>query len=263
MSGQGTAGERHALYVGAVMHHRLRPVRHRFVYQVFWLLLDLDRLDQLERRSWLLGIERRRPLSFRARDHGGRDGQPLRPWVEAELTCAGHLTRPATILLLCFPRVLGYGFNPLGIYYCLDERGQLTAAVLEVSNTFGGRHVYVLRPAGPQAGPALRDQHAKTFYVSPFIEMDALYRFKLTPPGARLEVVVREDAETRPLLRASLTARRRALSGLELARAFLRTPLLTWKVIAGIHLEALRLWLKGVRVHPLAGSPGGGRQGKE
>ncbi|HEX6144319.1 MAG TPA: DUF1365 domain-containing protein, partial [Geminicoccaceae bacterium] len=158
------------LYVGKVMHHRLRPFRHRFVYRVFTLLLDLDRLGEVDRDTRLFGVERVRLLSFRARDHGPRDGSALRPWVEQELTAAGLGWRPARILLLAFPRLLGYVFNPISLYYCYRPDGRLGAVVHEVKNTFGGQRAYTLAVAGERApGEPIRQACAKDFYVSPFI----------------------------------------------------------------------------------------------
>lgn len=239
------------LYAGEVMHQRLRPFRHRFVYRVFSLLLDLDRLDELRARLWLLGIERPALLSFRARDHGPRDGTPLRRWVESELQRAGLSLRPARILLLSYPRILGYVFNPLSVYYCYDARGRLGAVIHEVKNTFGGQHAYVLPVAPDQAaGAPVRQSCTKDFYVSPFIEMAARYRFKLTPPGERLAIVIQEEVAQGPQLVASFTGRRRPLTDRALLAALLRHPMMTWKVIAAIHWEALWIWLKGARLQP-------------
>jgi len=237
------------LYVGQVMHHRLKPVRHRFVYRVFTLLLDLDRLAETDRLR-LLSVNRPNVMSFHERDHGPRDGTPLRPWVERQLAAHGITLPGGRILLLCLPRVLGYVFNPLSLYYCYDAGGRLAAVLYEVKNTFGEQHAYVL-PVDPARAPdaPVRQSCAKDLYVSPFIEMAARYHFRLTPPGERLSVVIQEEVDGGPLLIASMTGRRRPLSDRELALAALRHPLMTHKVIAGIHFEALRLWGKGVALH--------------
>jgi uncharacterized protein len=235
------------LYLGRVMHHRLRPRRHRFVYRVFSLLLDLDRLGELDRGLRLLAVDRPNLLSFWQRDHGARDGSPLRPWVEAQLRAHGLEEAGARVLLLCFPRLLGYAFNPLSLYYCHDAQGRLAAIVCEVKNRCGEQHAYVL-PAGPA-----RQSAAKTFYVSPFLAMAARYRFRLEPPGERLSVVIQEEVAQATTLVATLTGERRPLTDAQLLRAVLRLPLMTYKVIVGIHYEALRLWLKGVPLQPRAG----------
>jgi uncharacterized protein len=239
------------LYQGQVMHQRLRPFRHRFVYRVFSLLLDLDRLDETGRRLRLLAVERPGIMSFRAADHGPRDGTPLRPWVERELAARGLGDAAERIFLLCFPRVLGYVFNPLSIYYCYGPGERLGAIVYEVKNTFGEQRAYVLpvevdRPADAP----IRQGCAKGLYVSPFIAMAAGYRFKLSPPGERLSVVIQEEVAEGALLVATLTAERRPFTDRALARALLRQPLMTYKVIAGIHWEAMKLWWKGAKLQP-------------
>ena len=242
------------LYLGRVMHHRLRPRRHRFVYQVFSLLVDLDRLDELDRRLRLLSVNRPNLLSFQERDHGARDGSPPRPWVEALLAARGLDLAGGRVLLLCFPRLLGYVFNPLSIYYCYDAQGGLAAAVYEVKNRCGEQHAYVLPlacPAGPDG--TARQRTRKAFYVSPFLEMAACYRFKLEPPGERLAVVIQEEVAQATTLVATLTGARRPLTDAQLLRAVLRMPLMTYKVILGIHYEALWLWLKGLPLRPHGG----------
>jgi uncharacterized protein len=246
-----------ALYQGRVMHQRLRPFRHRFVYRVFSVLLDLDRLEACGRRLRLLAIERPGVMSFRAADHGARDGTPLRPWVERELAAHGLGHAAERIFLLCFPRVLGYVFNPLSIYWCYGPGEQLGAIVYEVKNTFGEQRAYVLPVAAGRAADApVRQSCAKDLYVSPFIAMAAGYRFKLTPPGERLSIAIQEEIEEGVQLVATLTAERRPLSDGALARALLRQPLMTYKVIAGIHWEALKLWWKGAKLQP-RGTRGG------
>lgn len=238
------------LYVGEVMHHRLRPRRHRFVYRVAYLLLDLDRLAELDGALRLFSCNGPNLVSFYERDHGARDGTALRPWIEARLAEHGFGSADASIRLLCMPRWLGHVFNPISVYYCHERNGRLAAIVYEVKNTFGEQHVYVL-PVDPERreGGAIRQGCAKALYVSPFVEMAARYRFQLGPPGEdRLSVVIREDVETEPLLVASVTGRRRPLTDLQLVLAYLRHP--THKVMAAIHWEALRLWLKGITIQP-------------
>ena len=229
------------------MHHRLRPHRHRFVYRAAYLLLDLDRLAELDRSLRLFSFNRPNLVSFQERDHGARDGSPLRPWVERQLADHGIEMAVERILLLCMPRWLGHVFNPISIYYCFERGGRLAAVVYEVKNTFGEQHAYVL-PIGAEregADAAIRQSCAKTFYVSPFIEMAARYRFRLGPPGEeRLSVVIQEAVKSEPLLVASLTGRRRPLTDRHLLLAGLRNP--THKVLAAIHWEALRLWWKGL-----------------
>ncbi|MGI9434373.1 MAG: DUF1365 domain-containing protein [Geminicoccaceae bacterium] len=248
--------ENGSLYVGRVMHHRLQPKRHRFTYRTFTMLLDIDRLDIIDRKFRLFSVGRANLFSFCNEDHGAKDGRPLRPWVEAELEAAGIATRPARIHLLAMPRFLGYVFNPLSVYYCYDAKERLFATVYEVKNTFGEQHAYALATdsgsASPPAGDSSRIEQrcAKDFYVSPFIEAKATYRFRLAQPGDKLSVLIREDIDSGPLLIASLTGRRRMISDRQLAYQAVRHPFLTHKVFAAIHFEALRLWLKGIRLQP-------------
>jgi DUF1365 family protein len=245
------------LYLGRVMHPRLRPRRHRFVYRVFSLLVDLDRLAALDRGLRLLSVNRPNLLSLQERDHGARDGSPLRPWVDARLRAHGLDLAGGRVLLLCFPRLLGYVFNPLSVYYCYDAAGGLAAIVYEVKNRSGEQHAYVV-PL-PPGGGAVRQRQRKAFYVSPFLEMAARYRFKLEPPGARLSVVIQEEVAQETTLVAALVAERRPLTDAQLLRAVLRLPLMTYKVTLGIHFEALRLWLKGVPLQPRAAGGHGDR----
>lgn len=177
------------LYVGRVMHHRLRPKRHRFVYRVFTLLLDIDRLEATAKRLRLLSLGNPNLFSFHNKDHGDRDGSPLRPWVEQKLLSHGVSETAAHIRLLAMPRFFGYVFNPLSIYYCYDVSQQLFAVIYEVKNTFGGQHAYVLPiPESDPTSGRFHHRCRKDFYVSPFIESHANYRFSLNSPGQDLDV---------------------------------------------------------------------------
>lgn len=231
------------------MHQRVRPRRHRFVYRVAYLLLDLDRLTDLDRRLRWFSVNRPNLISFFDRDHGPRDGGPLRPWVEARLAENG-IEASDRILLLCMPRYLGYVFNPLSIFFCYGRDGRLAALVHEVKNTFGEQHAYVLAVEGRPAGSSIRQTCAKEFYVSPFIAMGARYRFEVEPPGERLSVVIKEHVGAPLELLASLTGRRRPISDWHLLGVALGHPLLTQKVFAAILWEALWLWLKGLALQP-------------
>lgn len=237
---------RSCLYRGTVMHHRRRPVDHRFAYEVFSLYLDLDELDEVGRASRLLSIEGANVLSFRNRDHGPRDGSPLLPWVLQRLREAGIALDRPRVALLCFPRVMGYVFNPLSVYFCY-EGDRLAAVVYEVKNTFGGQHAYVAPLRGGSATHV--HERAKAFYVSPFIAMAARYRFMLREPGGRLALVIRESDQAGTFFVASHTGQRLPLRTAALLTCLARTSLMTFKVVAGIHLEALRLWLKGAPYH--------------
>ena len=236
-----------ALYLGQVMHHRLQPKVHRFRYRVFSLLLDLDELDTLDRRLRLFSRNRFNLFSFHDRDHGNGSGD-VKADIEQLLASEGIDLGGGRIRLLCYPRLLGYVFNPLSVYYCEDAGGTLRAQLCEVTNTFGQRHSYLLPvdADSPQRRPAVD----KCFYVSPFMPMDCRYRFRLVPPGEGVALHIEQSRNDQRIFVASFTGRRRALSDSALLRAWLSHPLMTLKVIAGIHWEALRLWLKGLPLQP-------------
>ena len=233
------------LYVGSVMHRRARPVKRRFEYRVFWLILDLDRLRETSSALKLFSLERFNLLSFHARDHAdGRDG-PLRDKVAALATAAGF-PADGPMLLMTMPRVMGYVFNPISVYFCHDARCRLTAIVWEVSNTFAGRHSYVIGVGDPDAA-VQRQRCLKELHVSPFIGMDIEYRFRLVRRGDRLTIGIADHDRDGLLMSAAMTAERRPLTDRALLAAFARAPFETVKVTAAIYWQALRLWLKGVR----------------
>lgn len=237
------------LYEGEVMHCRLRPARHRFVYRVFSLLLDIDEIPRLAGRLVLFSHNRFNLVSFSDRDHGPRDGSPLRPWVERHLTAQGIDLHGGRILIHCLPRLLGYVFNPLSTYWCYDAEGRLRALFYEVKNTFGEQHTYLLRvPPGHSADAPIHQRAAKIFYVSPFIGMEATYRFRVREPEDRLSIHIREGDDGGDFLVATHTGARRPLGDRALLRAGLLFPLVTLKVIAAIHWQAFKLWRKGVRL---------------
>ena len=241
------------LYFGSVMHERLRPRRHALRYRVFSLLVELDEIPALAARLALFSHNRFNLFAFHDRDHGRRDGSALRPHVEASLARAGIALDGGAIRLLCFPRMLGYVFNPLSIYFCHHRDGDLRAILYEVRNTFGEMHSYLI-PAS-HAGAVQRQSCDKTFYVSPFMEMACRYEFRLAVPGERLAVTIRQTDAAGPVLHASLEGRRVPLTDRALVLAFLRYPLMTLKVIAGIHWEAAKLWRKGLRPLPRPAPP--------
>ncbi len=240
-----------ALYFGEVMHARLKPVGHRFSYRVISLLIDLDRLGEAGRLSPLFGVNRPGLYSFHESDHGERDGSPLRAWVRRRAAEHGVDLTGGRVLLLCYPHLLGYTFNPLSVYFCTRADGSLALLIYEVRNTFGEIHSYVLPVrAGDVSAAGLRQEQDKLFYVSPFVGMAMRYRFRISPPGETVKLRILETDREGPLLAATFTGRHRALSTRALLRAFVALPLVTAKIIVAIHWEALRLWLKGVRLVP-------------
>lgn len=240
-----------ALYVGHVMHQRLKPIGHRFSYAVFSLMVDLDRLEEARELSTVFSVNRNNLLSFHERDHTGVDGTSLRAYADDLLRDAGLETPADRIVLVCYPRILGMVFNPLAVYYAYDTSGQMMALIYEVRNTFGERHTYVCPVVDGDLSPAgLRQECDKVFHVSPFIAMDMRYQFRMLPPGREIRWRILERDADGPLLSATFSGRRRDLSTGEILRLVAKIPHLTIKIVAGIHWEALKLWLKGVRYIP-------------
>ena len=237
-----------ALYKGTVMHARLKPMGHRFQYSVYTLLLDLDNLSTAV-KSPIFSHNRFNLLSFYDKDHGSRDGLSLRTHVDSLLLKAGA-TRPHAVKLLCYPRILGWVFNPLSVYYCYDALGTLTAIIYEVRNTFGETHTYVAPiQEGELRDGLVRQERDKRFYVSPFIKMEMRYRFRLNQPDERLTLRILECDTEGPLLSATFSGDRFPLTSGMLLRAFFQVPFQTLKIVGGIHWEALKLWKKGAKFH--------------
>ena len=244
-------GDAAALYVGEVMHARLKPIGHRFSYRVMSLLIDLDRLDVADRQSRLFGVNRPALYSFHEADHGDRDGSSLLLYVQRQAGEHGIDLTGGRVLMLCYPRLLGYAFNPLSVYFCYRANGEPALLIYEVRNTFGGIHAYVLPVKRGEISPAgIRQIQDKRFYVSPFVGMAIRYHFRVMPPKDCVKLRILETDGEGPLLSAAFIGYRRLLTTKELLRSFFLLPLVTLKVVAGIHWEALRLWLKGVRLAP-------------
>jgi DUF1365 family protein len=232
------------LYPGVVTHTRLKPRRHALRYRIFMLLLDLDEAAALDRRLKLFSLRRFNLAGFDPRRHGDGSATPLKQQVEAQLAAAG-IAHGGPVRMLAMPRILGMGFNPLTVYYCHRADGALGAILYEVNNTFGERHSYLI-PA--QDTPLVRQACDKDFYVSPFMDMDLSYSFRLRPPGDRVQVLVDvDDAEGR-VLSAGFVGERRELGDRALLKAWLGHPWMTLGVLAAIHWEALFIWLKGEKV---------------
>ena len=242
-----------ALYSGQVMHHRLRPREHTLRYRVFWMLLDLDELDQKSRSLRFFSRNRSNLMGFHDADHGDGSETPLRVQATRLLERRGVDIGSGAIRLLTMPRVLGYVFNPISLYYCHRPDGALAAMIYEVTSTFRERRAYVL-PVAPEDGRVGRIDQAtgKGLYVSPFMDMDMRYAFKGSVPDDRLDLAIDGLDSQGLLIATAMRGRRRALSDRAVLAAMAAMPLLTIKVVAAIHWEALKLWLKGV---PLTRKP--------
>ncbi len=246
---------RSTLYVGSVMHRRLRPRPHRLRYRVFWMLLDLDEIASLPESLPLFSHNRFNAVSFFDSDHGDGSARPLRAQVESHLTAAGIVPDGGAIRLLCMPRVFGYGFNPISVYFSYQRDGSLAAILYEVHNTFGERHSYLI-PVNNAAGAVIDQSCRKVLYVSPFMDMDMSYTFRVAPPDQHVAVAIRTADRDGPLLIAALTGNRIALTNRTLLRVLATHPLLTLKVVGAIHWHALRMLLKGFRLRPRPNPPG-------
>ena len=264
-----------AIYRGAVDHHRYLPKAHAFRYRVSSWLVDLDELHALDQRRgwrWLFGYNRRALWSIYDADHGelqpeksrekpreSSGGKPITLREHVIQTCvANGQPIPARIALLSFPRFLGFTFNPLALFYCYDRHDQLFAVIHQVTNTFHQRHHYFIPVDSAAAANGDDDetakavlQHAnKLLYVSPFMPDQGHYQFRLVPPAAEVGVTIDYFDNHRHLLTADLQGKRHSLTLKTLLAESIRTPLLPFKVVAAIHWQALKLWLKGIAIQP-------------
>jgi hypothetical protein len=238
------------LYFGEVVHQRFSPRRHRLRYRVFQGLFDLDELPRLGRKLRFFSYNQTNVFALHDRDHGGGSAGGLRLYVEGLLREAGLSVDGGRIVLLCMPRIFGFVFNPLSIYYCYGADASIRATVYEVNNTFGQRHSYVV-PIDSADRDEARQSCKKEFYVSPFMDMDMIYDFKLGLPGETVATCINgKRADGAPLIFASFTGDRRELSDRALVTALVKYPLLTLGVVAAIHWEAVKLFAKGLRLRP-------------
>ncbi|MCG8486642.1 MAG: DUF1365 domain-containing protein [Chromatiales bacterium] len=234
-----------SLYLTQVMHKRAFPVNYRFSYPVFSLLLDLDRIEEECRSLSLLSLDRFNLLTFKRKDHGPRDGSCLKSWAKKVLADQGIELGDGSVQLLCFPRILGYAFNPISVWYCYHTDGSLKALICEVNNTFNEHHFYLIHNQGESLSWPVNATKAKQFHVSPLISMNGEYHFSFRKPGKRIGVVIREYQSNRLMLTASQTGNSYPLSDRRLLYALARTPLMTFKVMLAIHWQALKIWLRG------------------
>jgi len=233
------------IYSGFVIHRRFKPKRHFFAYKTFSLLIDLNEIENLEKKIKFFSYNKFNILSFYDVDHGPRDGSSLTNWVKNTLTDAKINIGSGTIKLLCYPRFFGYVFNPLSIFYCYDDNLRLKAILYEVKNTFNEQHTYVF-PASSSSNLILHKCNKK-FYVSPFMEMKTFYNFRLLKPEKNLNVFIKQSDAEGTLLTACQVGKKVEISSKNLFFQFLTHPLMSFKVILAIHFEAFRLWIKGVK----------------
>jgi len=234
------------IYIGNVVHKRFKPKKHFFKYRVFSIFLDLDEINELEKEISFFSYNKFNILSFFDKDHGNRDGSSIKDWIIQVLQKKNISTKNIKIKILCYPRIFGYVFNPLSIFFIYDTDSNPIAILYEVKNTFGEQHTYVFKIN-------IKDQHIsnnckKKFYVSPFMDLESKYFFKVLIPNERLSVIIDQRDKEGKLLFASQDGERVKISSKNLLISYLKHPLMTLKIISAIHYEALKLWIKGVKL---------------
>lgn len=241
------------LYRGEVVHARLRPVAHKLSYKVFSLLTDIDRLDELGRRLKLFSYNRFGLTSVCDKDHF--EGKPLRQSLDSIAAKAGMAHLVDRYLMLAYPRILGFVFNPITVFYGLDKAGTPRLMIYEVNNTFGQKQTYVLPVEETKTDGLIHQACAKTFYVSPFNNVEGDYAFHITPPSEEMTIGVALKTDGEPLLRAHFRGRHEPVTDTGLLKALLAYGWMSINVVVAIHFEALKLWLKGLRLRPRPKAP--------
>ena len=234
------------IYNGTVIHKRYKPKTHFFKYSVFSLLLDLSELELLNDKIRFFSFNKFNLISFFEKDHGNRDGTSLLNWVKNYLKKNQIETENIKIKLLCYPRIFGYVFNPLSVFFVYDKNKKLVSILYEVKNTFGEQHTYVFRV--DNQNNLIQNNCSKKFHVSPFIQMDCNYFFKILKPGERLSIIIDQYDPKGKILFASQDGIKANLTGKELIKSYLKHPLMTFKIISAIHFEAFKLWIKGIKL---------------
>lgn len=236
------------VYVGSVMHQRFSPKRHFLKYNMFSILIDLDELEIVDRRLWFFSIDKFNIISLNHKDYG--DGSKnLKKNILEKVENYNKSSRVNKVHLLTMPRIFGYVFNPLNVYFCYDHNNLLCDILYEVSNTFGEKHDYVFHIASSE-GRSYTHSCEKSFYVSPFLEMDLRYKFRIRAPDQSYSILIDVFKENSLILRAHQRLKYYELTDLRLIKLIFLLPFMTLKIIIGIHFEAFLLWIKGVALVP-------------
>ena len=228
------------IYNGVVTHTRFKPVKHFLKYKTFSFYIDLDEIKKLDNDNPIFSYNRFNIFSFYNKDHGARDGQSLKNWVINNLKRFNIHQNVNKVKLLCYPRIFGYVFNPLSVFYCYEDNS-LKAIFYEVKNTFNEQHTYIFKVKDNKIDQKCK----KRFYVSPFMDMDTYYNFKLLNPNKKLSVSIIQTDKDDVVLTAVQTGTRKEFTFKQLIINFFRYPLMSIKIISAIHFEALLLWKKG------------------
>jgi len=234
-----------SIYNGTVIHKRFKPKTHYFKYSVFSLLIDLSELETLDKKIKFFSFNKFNLISFFEKDHGSRDGSSLIKWVKKILYENNIQYNNITIKLLCYPRIFGYVFNPLSVFFIYDNNEKLISILYEVKNTFGEQHTYIFKVENDSK--LFQHNCAKKFHVSPFIEMNCNYFFRILKPGEKISIIIDQYQINEKILYASQDGNRANFNSKELLKSYLKHPLMTFKIISAIHYEAFKLWTKGVR----------------
>ena len=233
------------IYSGNVVHKRFKPKIHFFKYKVFSLLIDLSELELLDKNLKIFSYNKFNIVSFYDRDHGARDGSSIKEWVIDNLKRNNINNENIQIKLLCYPRIFGYVFNPLSVFYIYDNNSNLISVLYEVKNTFGEQHTYIFKTDIDQN--LIQHTCKKKFHVSPFIEMDCTYFFRLLKPGKKISVIIDQNDKDGKILYASQDGVRSKINNANFVKSYLKHPLMTFKIILAIHFEAFKLWSKGIK----------------
>ena len=229
------------IYNGIVTHTRFKPVKHNLKYKTFSIFLDLDEIDNLDKSNPIFSFNKFNIFSFYNKDHGPRDGKSLKIWAINNLKKFNIYQNVNKVKLLCYPRIFGFVFNPLSIFYCYENK-VLKAIFYEVKNTFNEQHTYIFKN---KKKDKIEQTCKKKFYVSPFMDMETWYDFKLIIPDKKLFVSIKQTDRKGLVLTAVQTGERKEFSFKQLIINFFQYPLMTVKIISAIHFEAFLLWKKG------------------
>ena len=233
------------IYTGTVIHKRFKPKIHKFSYKVFSLLIDLSEIDLLHKTLRIFSYNKFNIVSFFNKDHGPRDGSSLKNWVIDNLKKNNIENNEVKIKLLCYPRIFGYVFNPLSVFYVYDKNANLISILYEVKNTFDEQHTYIFKAKNDHN--LIQHVCKKKFHVSPFIEMNCVYFFRLLKPGNKISVIIDLQDQEGKILYASQNGVKSELNNKTLIKSYFKHPLMTFKIILAIHYEAFKLWAKGIK----------------